>query len=979
MTSSGDAPDELATNNERTHLNSPDKRSTEAEARTGSETRRLSSPAQSLKRASTTPLPPAPSSTVTSPQPSRETSPIRPPVKPGIPSGSRLSRSRKSSKDLSPHRTPNVSGFTTAGVPSAAAIQRALSVAGTPRLPSPTTTDFSIDAPRPQKSSKPQGNPTGLARGPMPPRLKSPPILPTSNRSSIYSPRRQDYAPLTPSIVVDRATPTSASSLEGPPEDSDIMIRSGLRTPVKVSSGNVTLETVQESSLPAESATEIGLAQQGNQADDKERGFTIEEDLIEGAVSKASNTPAESGSDSGGNKTVPVKSNAKQIRKPSTAQAAHRPPNVNPKRSLSQLNPTKAKTAGEGSVKNMTVETETVSSVPQVAVGGGASDRSFTGRIDANGSIRLKPSNETIRPKKERRKTVRKAPSINSGTGGLSRNSHHHHKYARVASPEACSSANSASSNFVNVSYFPHSNSVSDTARSGSVAQQASLLINPHSHISMKRDSSPILTNSRFRTASSKADIFEAKVASAVDEANSSDSEETFVYESNPPEPLSSRPSRWHSRTPSATSMASQLDHHGGRYRQDGHHSITGKKSMKFSSNSHHSMHGNPMESVHNSTNGSGRGSGGNVSHHHIGRYGRGVTGHTSLFDNESPFPNTGKPLRTSMINGSRQSPRPATPRSPHLLRIPGTSGRSSAPLYDLEGEGADDERTPLMGSVRSGRNRNSRRPPNRLENYGRGTQSGLCKRLTGWIFLGGVVALLVAFVVIGLILCSKPLYEVRVKSIQNVLASEQELIFDLHVHAINPNLVAIQVTDLGIDVFAKSKYVSSSLKLQHSEMSSDFDNIDQENSMAESTGERIFSSWKTIPGTHWTNGGVDEGNDPIEDPEGDHQYQLLGRILEFDSPLIFDPSPLRHELLSSIGEVRLAKPGNHTKGLSTWWEKVIQHPFELKVRGPLRYSLPISSRLRSASINGNVTVKPEVPIEDGPEQQWSDWSGLDA
>ena len=417
--------------------------------------------------------------------------------------------------------------------------------------------------------------------------------------------------------------------------------------------------------------------------------------------------------------------------------------------------------------------------------------------------------------------------------------------------------------------------------------------------------------------------------------------------------------------------MASQLDHHGGRYRQDGHHSITGKKSMKFSSNSHHSLHGNPTENGHNGTNGSGRGSGGNVSHHHhIGRYGRGTIGHTSLFDNESPFPNTGKPLRTLMSNGSRLSPRPATPRTPHLFRIPGTSGRSSAPLYDLEGEGADDERTPLMGSVRSGRNRNSRRPQNRLENYGQVKSGGLCKRLTGWIALGGFVALLVAIVVIGLILCSKPLYEVRIEEIQNVLASEQELIFDLHVLAINPNLVAIQVTDLGIDVFAKSKYVSSSHCSQYNEMSGGSDNSVRESFVVERTENTIPSSWETVPVDNWMKGGVDEGNDPIGDPEGDHQYQLLGRILEFDSPLIFDASPLRHELLSSTGEVRLARPGNHTKGVSTWWDEVIHHPFELKVRGPLRYSLPISSRLRSASISGKVTVKPEVPIDDGPEQK---------
>ena len=48
----------------------------------------------------------------------------------------------------------------------------------------------------------------------------------------------------------------------------------------------------------------------------------------------------------------------------------------------------------------MTVETETVSSIPQVAVGGG------TGGTGNNGSLRAKPSSETIRPKKEKKKAA---------------------------------------------------------------------------------------------------------------------------------------------------------------------------------------------------------------------------------------------------------------------------------------------------------------------------------------------------------------------------------------------------------------------------------------------------------------------------------------------------------------------------------------------------------------------------------------------
>jgi hypothetical protein len=76
----------------------------------------------------------------------------------------------------------------------------------------------------------------------------------------------------------------------------------------------------------------------------------------------------------------------------------------------------------------MTVETETVSSIPQVAVGGVAS---ATG---GNGSLRAKPSSETIRPKKDRKKSTRKPPSVTSGTGKPSDSSyrrifHHCHPF----------------------------------------------------------------------------------------------------------------------------------------------------------------------------------------------------------------------------------------------------------------------------------------------------------------------------------------------------------------------------------------------------------------------------------------------------------------------------------------------------------------------------------------------------------------------
>lgn len=908
------------------------------------------------QRASTFPILSSTSSTTTSPKPSREASPIRPPFKSGSGAASRGSRSRKNSQDLSPNRAPS---FPT--VPSAAAIQRALSAAGTPQLQSPASSDFSVDATRAPKSGKGIGGGSNQLGSNLP-RVKSPPPPASANKATNYPSRKPDQAPSTPSIVLERSSPVSGPIAGIDEAEEGILVPSGMRTPVRGSSvsGGPTLETVQESSDPATPAIGAIKKHHGGKAGSDDPPESITESPLDEAFVKETKTKAESGSESGGNKSTGTARESKDARRPEVGGSSAKPQIVHPKTSFTQLHPAKGKTGSEGTVKNMTVETETVSTIPHVALGGGAGERTGPGRTEAGGSLRLKPSNETIRPRKEKKKVVRKAPSLNAGTGGsLSRRFHHHHIYSRPPSPDhiiSLSTVPAASTIFLSSTpahAFDHdcvSSALQPSDRRYRHVQGRSL--DSSASDANHRSSSAILTSFRGRTASSKADIFEAKVASAV-EVNSSDSEETFVYESNPPEPLSARPHRFHSRTPSATSMASQMDQYGGKGRQDGHHSIAGKKSMKFANNPYHTS-GFPGDSNDGTVRGpgqSGRPPGSSASHHHIGRYGRG--GHTSLFDTESPFSNTGRPLRTSS----------------NAIRVSGHSRKPSEPMsYDLEGEGADDERTPLIGSVQSRRNRNSRRPiPGALRNGYSTEEKGqrLCRRVTAFASLGTLLALLIAAIVVILIMCSKPLYDVHIKEIGNVLASEQSLMFDINVHAINPNLISVQVSDLNVNIFAKSKHVGGKRLWRWPQNGIEVDSKARFRKPRKEALHRGSPRQKGSDGNYHSHEGVDEGTDPIDDPETDSQTMLLGRISEFDSPLIFDPSPIRRHSLSSIGAVQLARPGNTTEeDGSERWERVIQHDFELIVRGVLRYSLPITSKTRSATIVGSVIVHPE----DGEE-----------
>jgi hypothetical protein len=110
--------------------------------------------------------------------------------------------------------------------------------------------------------------------------------------------------------------------------------------------------------------------------------------------------------------------------------------------------------------------------------------------------------------------------------------------------------------------------------------------------------------------------------------------------------------------------------------------------------------------------------------------------------------------------------------------------------------------------------------------------------------------------------------------------------------------------------------------------------------------------------------------DDPLDPPQGDdpntNTNLEIGHIYEFDSPLTFEGSPFRHEPTFSLGQIRVTHPGNKTTPAgSERWGRALQHEFELIVRGTLKYKLPLNQKLRSISVNGQVTVKPNAADQD--------------
>lgn len=322
--------------------------------------------------------------------------------------------------------------------------------------------------------------------------------------------------------------------------------------------------------------------------------------------------------------------------------------------------------------------------------------------------------------------------------------------------------------------------------------------------------------------------------------------------------------------------------------------------------------------------------------HHHIGRWGRQPHGnHTSIFDKDSPFPNA---ARTRL--NETQSRNSSNPPSPRNL----SHKRSNIQLssYDIDDTtGADDERTPLMGSTRTRGSRRPKRPHNlrhETESQTFNRKPSYLTRFAACLVLTMMFLLVITGAIGFMFATSQPLTDIQIVSIHNVVASEQVLMFDLTIKAHNPNIVVVTIDQANLEIFAKS---------EHAGQDSDWIKVPPKNPKGS-----YHSDIHTMD---------DPPSDPpLDDDEDDNRPNvLLGRITEFDSPLTFEGSLFHKGSSISTGEVQLPYPGNGTAGGSKRWERIYQDEFDLVVKGVVKYTLPLSSRVRSATVSGRTGVRP--------------------
>lgn len=252
---------------------------------------------------------------------------------------------------------------------------------------------------------------------------------------------------------------------------------------------------------------------------------------------------------------------------------------------------------------------------------------------------------------------------------------------------------------------------------------------------------------------------------------------------------------------------------------------------------------------------------------------------------------------------------------------------------------GADDEHTPLLvsGSGRSARSRGNRR------NHGSGRNVEAQTYRQGPSFLNRFASCLVLTIMLLLVITgaigfmfatSQPLMELEIVKIENVLASDQELMMDIQVRAHNPNVVVVMVDSANLEVFAKSPHAGKDSEW-----------------------------WRNPQDTVKDDGFAAKGGSvkpPSEPPSDETDPNMrLGNIHHFDSPLTFEGSFFRSGISTSSGELRLARPGNTTERGSERWERILEHNFTLILQGTLNYQLPLSSKQRSVIVSGSARVLP--------------------
>ncbi|KAG7828164.1 hypothetical protein KL920_003891 [Ogataea angusta] len=184
---------------------------------------------------------------------------------------------------------------------------------------------------------------------------------------------------------------------------------------------------------------------------------------------------------------------------------------------------------------------------------------------------------------------------------------------------------------------------------------------------------------------------------------------------------------------------------------------------------------------------------------------------------------------------------------------------------------------------------------------------------------IGLILVLLSVGFMSGFILATtKELQHTQIDAISDVLISQEELVFSMEVESFNPGFLSITIQDANIDVFARSQYVDA---------------------------EEADRKKKTRPVSTILLGTVTSLDVPLHFQGGFFNRQLDWSMTEIKvkNPCSFDDS----------GEIKILEP-------SEKWLNISKNPFDLIIRGVLSYQLPISTSNQTVSVSRTFEVNPE-------------------
>lgn len=209
---------------------------------------------------------------------------------------------------------------------------------------------------------------------------------------------------------------------------------------------------------------------------------------------------------------------------------------------------------------------------------------------------------------------------------------------------------------------------------------------------------------------------------------------------------------------------------------------------------------------------------------------------------------------------------------------------------------------------------------PRKKSNNFKNNRVDYIKRIV-YILISISFILAIGFIMGFVLATTKDLSDASIQSFENPIVSQDELLFNIIVEAVNPGWFTIDVNEVELDIFAKSGYLP--------EVNAKSDSLTK-------TSEK-----------------------------GNVETVLLGTIKNLESTMSFTGGVFSRTPVQQSGAIRLLRPGRNLTTFENYnpnnntdpdnsdkWEIISKNPFDLIVRGILKYDLPMSKNSKSVVVN---------------------------